>query len=138
MKIISHRGNLNGPSFLENHPSHIQECLSKGIECEIDVWKEKDQFYLGHDTPKYFIEESFLKENGLWIHCKNLNALNYLIKKNVNCFWHQNDDFTLTSNGFIWTYPNKDVRKNSIIVDNDLNWREKNYNCYAVCTDYLL
>jgi hypothetical protein len=138
MKIISHRGNLNGPSPLENKPYHIRYCLSNNIECEIDVWSINDKFYLGHDYAMYPIDVDFLKLNGLWCHCKNLEALEKLLELNIHCFWHQNDDFTLTSKGFIWTYPNKNIRKNSIIVDNDLNWREKNYNCYAVCTDYLL
>ena len=138
MKVISHRGNLNGKSELENNPIHINECLLKEIECEIDVWKIEDEFYLGHDKPMYKIEESFLAKEGLWLHCKNLDALDALMKKNVNCFWHQNDDFTLTSKGFIWTFPNKQVKKNSVIVDNDPKWVNKKYDCYAICTDYYL
>ena len=27
--------------------------------------------------------------------------------KSLNYFWHQTDDFTLTSHGYIWTYPGK-------------------------------
>jgi hypothetical protein len=61
-----------------------------------------------------------------------------MLKQNINCFWHQEDDFTLTSSGFIWTYPNKNVLDNSIIVDNDPKWKEKNYKCYGVCSDYIL
>lgn len=138
MKVISHRGNLSGPSNLENNPNHILNCLSKNIECEIDVWNIDDKFYLGHDSPQYFIDSGFLELEGLWCHCKNLKALNNLIKKNINCFWHQNDDFTLTSKGFIWTFPHKEVGENSVIVDTSLNWKDKNYNCYGICTDYLL
>lgn len=138
MKIISHRGNLNGPSNLENNPSHILNCLSKNIECEIDVWNIDGKFYLGHDSPQYHVDLDFLKLDGLWCHCKNLEALEQLVKLNIHCFWHQNDDFTLTSKGFIWTFPNKEVVGHSVIVDNSSNWRNKNYNCYGICTDYLL
>lgn len=138
MKIISHRGNLNGPSLSENNPDHIRDCLLNKIECEIDVWSINDRFYLGHDYAKYPVDVDFLKLDGLWCHCKNLDALKKLLELNVHCFWHQNDDFTLTSRSFIWTFPNKPVEKKSIIVDNDLNWKDKNYNCYGVCTDYLL
>lgn len=138
MKIISHRGNINGPSIYENVPHHIQKCLSDGIECEIDVWKIQDTFYLGHDNPEYEVDFSFLTQKGLWCHAKNLESLRDMLKHNINCFWHQNDDFTLTSSGYIWTYPNKSVLDNSIIVDNDPNWKEKHYQCYGVCSDYIL
>lgn len=137
MKIISHRGNLDGPSILENEPDHIRFCLSKNIDCEIDVWSIEGQFYLGHDSPQYLVDLDFLKLDGLWCHCKNLEALEQLLKLNIHCFWHQNDDFTLTSKGFIWTFPNKKTTESSIIVDNDANWREKNYQCYGVCSDYI-
>jgi hypothetical protein len=138
MKLISHRGNLNGPSIYENVPYHIQQCLSDGVECEIDVWKIQDKFYLGHNNPEHEVDFSFLRQKGLWCHTKNLEALSEMLKQNINCFWHQNDDFTLTSSGFIWTYPNKNVLNNSIIVDNDPKWKEKNYECYGVCSDYIL
>lgn len=138
MKIISHRGNINGPSIFENEPSHIQKCLDDGIECEIDVWKIQDTFYLGHDNPEHKIDFSFLTQKGLWCHAKNLEALSDMLKQNINCFWHQDDDFTLTSSGYIWTYPNKNVLDKSIIVDNDPRWKEKNYQCYGVCSDYIV
>jgi len=138
MILISHRGNLNGPSIYENNPSHIQKCLSDGVECEIDVWKIQDTFYLGHDSPEHEVDFSFLTQKGLWCHAKNLEVLSAMLKQNINCFWHQNDDFTLTSSGYIWTYPNKSVLANSIIVDNDPNWKEKNYQCYGICSDYIL
>jgi len=138
MKLISHRGNLNGPSIFENNPTYIQICLSDGVECEIDVWKIRDTFYLGHDSPEHEVDFSFLAQKGLWCHAKNLGALSDMLKQNINCFWHQNDDFTLTSSGYIWTYPNKMVLDNSIIVDNDPNWKEKNYQCYGICSDYIL
>jgi hypothetical protein len=137
MILISHRGNLNGTSIFENLPSHIQKCLDDNIECEIDVWKIQDTFYLGHDNPEHKIDFSFLTQKGLWCHAKNLEALSHMLKQSINCFWHQNDDFTLTSSGYIWTYPNKNVLDNSIIVDNNPNWKEKKYKCYGVCSDYL-
>jgi hypothetical protein len=42
MKIISHRGNLTNPDpDLENRPDRIEEVISKGFDCEIDVRMEK-------------------------------------------------------------------------------------------------
>ncbi len=138
MKLISHRGNVNGPSDAENDPYNIQELLYSKIDCEIDVWHIHKKFYLGHDFAQYEVDFAFLKQSGLWCHAKNLDALNLMLDKKINCFWHQTDDFTLTSSGFIWTFPNKNITSKSIIVDTSPEWRNKNYNCYGVCTDYIL
>ena len=54
MKLISHRGNLNGPNKEhENHPDYIWEALQAGYEVEIDVWWVDGKFKLGHDEPQY-------------------------------------------------------------------------------------
>jgi len=142
MKIISHRGNLNGSDkSIENSPIHIQNIIDNyNLDVEIDVWYfETGQWFLGHDFPQYSIEDYFLLHNAdkIWCHAKNLQALLHLKFLNVNYFWHQNDDFTLTSNGFIWTYPNMPVTINSVIVDLSENWITKNYKCYAICADYI-
>ena len=62
--FISHRGNLNGeePEY-ENTTDYINNALSKGFECEIDVWFVKNEFYLGHDTPEEKIDIEFILNN---------------------------------------------------------------------------
>tara|TARA_R110000782_G_scaffold178512_1_gene269377 strand:+ start:2020 stop:2436 length:417 start_codon:yes stop_codon:yes gene_type:complete len=137
MKIISHRGNLTGESNLENNPKQISKVLSLGFDCEIDLWIKENKYFLGHDTPTFEIDKSFLEQPGLWIHCKNLESLEKISPK-LNYFWHQTDDFVLTSKGYIWTFPNKPVNKKSVIVDKGNNWKSKDYDCFAVCVDYVL
>jgi hypothetical protein len=138
MILISHRGNINGPQLdLENLPSHIQILLNNQINVEIDVWYHQNNFYLGHDKPVYKIDCHFLLQKNLWCHAKNLNAFEKLIELKTICFWHNVDDYTLTTNNFIWTYPNKPVSYKSIIVDTSINWKDKGYNCSGVCVDYL-
>lgn len=137
MIIISHRANLIGPSDRENHPDEIKKVLKLGIDCEIDLWYKNNSFILGHDEPQYEVNLNFIKRENLWIHCKNLKCLEIVVDF-TNCFWHQNDDFTLTSNGLIWTFPNKKTCKKSIIVDNNKNWKDLNYNCHGICTDWVL
>jgi hypothetical protein len=137
MKIISHRGNLKGKSDYENNPMQVGAVLKMGMDCEIDLWVKNKKYFLGHDEPLYEVKRSFLKQKGLWIHCKNLEALEQVPQK-TNYFWHQTDDFTLTSKGYIWTFPEKNIGKKSVIVDNAENWKDKNYNCFAVCTDWIL
>lgn len=138
MLIISHRGNTKGKDpETENNPKKVQELLNKNIHVEIDVWNYKKNYYLGHDEPVYKVDKNFLIQKNLWCHAKNIKAFKNLLNLKAICFWHQEDDYTLTSNGFIWTYPHKNVTKKSIIVDLDKHWINKNYKCYGVCVDYL-
>jgi len=139
MKIISHRGNLNGPNnFYENTFESIQKVLNYNFDVEIDVWYLNKKWFLGHDEPLEQIDISFLENNKLWCHAKNLNALNLMLEnKKIHCFWHQTDDFTITSKRFIWTYPQKDTCKNSIIVLQNKNDKIPS-KCFGICTDYPL
>ena len=76
MTIISHRGNINGPSSRgENHPASVDAVLRTGYDCEIDVWYIKGSFLLGHDHPIYKIKEKFLENPKLWCHAKNLSRI---------------------------------------------------------------
>ena len=138
MKIISHRGNLFGPNPTEeNKEEYILNAINLGYEVEIDVWFVNGMFYLGHDKPEYKTSIDFISQNGLWVHCKNLEALYELTKTDLHYFWHQNDDFTLTSKNIIWTYPNKETTNNSVIVTLENNLEKfLNLDIYGVCTDY--
>ena len=142
MLIISHRGTINGPDpKLENKIETIEHCIKQNLPVEIDLWMKKDKFYLGHDEPTYFVELDFLIKNRkmLWIHCKNFKALNFLNNyPKLNYFFHDQDKFTLTSNGVIWTFPKQEVDVNSVIVCLDKKTTKKYYKtkCMGVCTDY--
>lgn len=141
MKLIAHRGLLEGPDkSLENDPTQIHLSLLKGFDCEIDFWFIDQEFFLGHDGPTYSIKSDFLHQPGLWIHAKNLEALYWLSNTNLNYFWHQEDNFTLTSKGYIWTYPGKELTDKSISVMpewNDPNLQNLNLNCFGICSDYI-
>ena len=141
-KFISHRGNLykKNPER-ENSTKYIEEVINLGYDCEIDLWMDNGRLYLGHDRPEHVISLSNLLDfkNNLWIHCKNLEVLNYLVenmKHDLNFFWHQNDDYTLTSKNYIWTFPNKNITKNSVIVD--LNHKSKFKDpVFGICSDNI-
>jgi glycerophosphoryl diester phosphodiesterase len=139
MKIISHRANVNGPNkSTENSIQAINVALDHGFDVEIDVWYKNNKWYLGHDKPQYPVNGSFLQNKKFWCHAKNLDAFNLMLEnKKINCFWHQNDDFTLTSRGYIWTYPDKETKDNSVIVL--INQRSKiPKKCFGICTDFPL
>jgi hypothetical protein len=136
MVLISHRGNLDGPKpKLENNPAQVKSVILSGFDCEIDVWNINGHFILGHDRPSYPVKEKFLENKKLWCHAKNLQALEVMLgNKNIHCFWHENDDFTLTSKNFIWTFPEKSTSKKSVVVS--LDKKSSDYQCYGICTDY--
>ena len=137
MILISHRGNLNGPNKeLENNPHYIKEALSKGFDVEIDVYAHKNKLYLGHDEPQYKIEESFLLNKKIWCHAKNIESLVLLKKIQAIYYWHQEDDYTITSNGYFWTYPGKKLVKNSICVLPE-RFDYKKINCAGICSDFI-
>lgn len=139
MLIISHRGNISGRDLeTENLPERIID-VTESYDCEIDVWvKDSGDIYLGHDEPQYRVFDNFFENQRLWCHAKNLNALNSLLKLKTKCFYHNVDDYTLVSNGVIWAYPRKPINKSCVIVDTEENWRDRNYNCFGVCVDYIL
>ncbi len=107
MKIIAHRGLLEGPDdSLQNDPIQILKALDNGFDAEIDVWFDKGRWYLGHDGMDHEIPPSFLTDARLWIHCKNIAAF-YNLKRlgtKVNFFYHESDKIVFTSMGDVWTY----------------------------------
>jgi hypothetical protein len=148
MKLISHRGNINGPKPLEeNRPEYIDIAIEQGYDVEVDIRYDvfDCKFYLGHDDSQYIVTPYWLAQrmNNLWIHCKNIDALYHFTNNTggYNYFWHQKDDFTLTSKGYIWTYPGKSYTSLSIIVMpewENVDWDKlKVTNCYGICSDYI-
>lgn len=149
MKLIAHRGNINGPNpSEENKPEYVEKTISMGYDVEIDVRYDKyeEQFYLGHDKSQHLVSKYWLAQNmeTLWIHCKNIESLYQLSKMGgFNYFWHQEDDFTLTSKKYIWSYPGKTYTPNSIIVMPEWNSKIESlkdlnaYNCFGICSDYV-
>lgn len=143
MKYISHRGNLMGPfPELENRPEYILNALNSGFECECDVWYADHAWWLGHDNPKYEINYLFLFTPGLWIHAKNMEALEGLKHTNLNYFWHENDKYTITSRGYIWAYPGSRISEQIICVmpeNADPPYTgEQLQSALGICSDYVL
>jgi hypothetical protein len=143
MKLIAHRGLMKGPDpLLENRPDQIQEALRLGFDAEVDIWRIGSELFLGHDQPQYLISESFLANPSVWIHAKNLEALYYLMSNThkVHFFWHENDAFTCTNKGFIWTYPRQPLTPLSICVMPELFMpleETPKLTCYGICSDYI-
>jgi len=138
MVLISHRGNIEGKTLFENSPIYIDEAISLGYDVEVDIRYLNNNFYLGHDYGQHKISLKWLldRKDKLWVHCKNREAIEMLREIDLNYFWHDSDDMTLTSKGFVWSHPKIPPLKNSIAVLPD----GKNYDlkyCYGVCSDYI-
>ena len=137
--FIAHRGNFNGPvPARENDPDYIREALAMGYDVEIDVRLMHDGFYLGHDFPEYYVDLGFLTQTrGLWIHCKNEEALEELSTyDNVNAFMHT-DGVITTKNGYLWTAPGGKITSKSIAVMPELDQDWDIDGARGICSDYM-
>lgn len=148
----AHRGNLDGPNpESENSPDQINKALEAGFRVEIDVWSYEDnqgiRFWLGHDGPQYLVEDSFFtsRADRLLLHAKNADVLSFLLRKRkaYNVFWHDKDDYAITSNGTVISNVGVDPVKNGIImlpenvnIIDRINLLLKYERDSAICTDY--
>lgn len=139
MRLISHRGNINGKNpSMENKPDYVKIALNSGFEVEVDVWYKDGKFYLGHDEPQTKIMVSWLKNPKVWVHCKNLEAFFQLHSiDSIHSFWHQNDDVALTTEGYFWTYPGIQLTENSICVLPETCKQQNVQNCVGICSDFI-
>jgi hypothetical protein len=117
MIIISHRANLKGKDKnTENHPDQIRK-VSRDFLVEVDIWYSNG-WYFGHDNPQYKVDlQTFedIKDRVIY-HAKNNQAAERLLETDLHWFWHQKDDMTITSKGWLWCYPDKPLR-GGILVD---------------------
>ena len=137
MYFISHRGNISGiEKENENKPKYIENALKLGFDVEVDVRFENGEFYLGHDFNQYKIDKKFLLNEKIWCHAKTSEAIQALKKIKAHFFWHQEDDYTLTSKGFLWTYPGKKLLPESICVLPE-NTNYEKIDCEGICSDNI-
>ena len=117
---------------------HVRRALLRRFR----IWVQA----MSQAEPVHEIDQSWLdlRASKLWIHCKNLGALNHLLgqKSDLNFFWHQEDDYTLTSAGVIWTYPGMEFNHQCVIVVLELIDLLKikmgdEGNLFGVCSKYV-
>ena len=145
MKIISHRGNINGSiPDKENRPSYIDCAINLGYDVEVDIRFINNQFWLGHDGPQYKIELPWMlhRIGNIWFHCKDsFSATKLLSYSNDFLFFcHSNDDYVLTSINKLWIHDLTSKIDGNCIIPLLTLEQIKNYNNskpFAVCTDYV-
>lgn len=137
MIFISHRGNITSKNInSENKPNYIENALKLNYYVEIDLWVLNNNLFLGHDDPEHMIDVHFLNNDKLFIHCKNIEALSFLSERNLRCdyFWHEEDHYTLTKKGYIWSHFKSATINNSIKVCLEFNNSDLS-SCYGICSD---
>ena len=143
MILIAHRGNINGPSEMENHPEHIQKALDAGFDIEVDVWVVDGKVFFGHDEPQYGADITSFNQR-YWVHCKNIEALHLfggMEMNRANCFWQENDDYSLTNKKYIWTNIGKTLARRSFMVmpevTDPLLENTLDVDCAGICSYYV-
>lgn len=148
MILISHRGNIEGKNVdFENKPGYIDLAIINGFDVEVDLWYDyqNKKIWLGHDKPEWEVSSKWLNDRKLklWIHCKDLISIIFMKELELNTndgkfnyFFHNEDDCTLTSKGFIWVYPGKQPINNSIAVLPEL-YNDDVSKCEGICSDFI-
>ena len=138
MLYISHRGNVNGKTDKENHPEYLINAVELGFEVELDVWFVDGVYVLGHDCPQYEIKDEFLNNMSFWCHAKNTEAFEKMLRNGIHCFWHNIDNYTLTSLGVPWVYPGKPLFFGSICVLPEVEYNGDISQCMGICSDEIV
>lgn len=160
VKIISHRGNLDGPKTApngENSGFAIRNALNCGFDVEVDI-QDFDGYNIitGHDEPEHIVGLQNIDLNRIWFHAKSVyifeKMLNHTTKFNV--FYHTNEDVVLTAKGNLWFFPKAIIpfHSNNIMVLPEAFWFKKKASgsywnlssdmklmmqqLHGVCTDY--
>lgn len=147
MKFVAHRGLLTGKNRdIENKPHTIDKAIEAGFDVEVDVRLIDQKLFLGHDLEQSIeIDLKFLleRQSFLWVHTKNFEAFDYFfdLRKELNYFWHTNEDFALTSFGYPWIFPGKPCIRNGITVmpEYHMDYRQAHLLPVAgICSDYIV
>ena len=141
--LISNCGNTNGINLeKQNTIDYVQSAIDENFIVVVDVWKNRNNnLFLGTYEPSYLVDLNFLKKETIICRAKTLNTFEYLLLNNIHCFMDGKDDFILTSQKLIWTYPGKQIVFNSIInmpeyllpdISSILPLR-----CKGICSNYI-
>ena len=104
--FIAHRGNMHGPEpDYENTSDYLRDAYSRGFGVECDLQIYNDVLYYGHDEPQETVDYEFLTKPYVFCHAKTIETMQLLVTSGFHCFWHESDQLTLTSRGFMWCHP---------------------------------
>lgn len=145
MRLIAHRGNVSAPEpDKENTTTFIERSLADGYDAEVDIWRIEGELFLGHDAPENLVNLGWLLQwqGNLWVHTKNLQALDFLIGYGLRVFYHQQDKHTVIGNTqLIWSHDVSEATERSIIpllgMEDIEKYKDLNMKFYGICSDYV-
>lgn len=147
-RLIAHRGIIDGNySGKENRVETIINAMNLGYEVEVDVHLYENELWLGHDAPqeplRLLLNESDLSNFYIWFHCKDSGSLDFFQRAysaSAQYFWHDKDEFTITSIGNVWTanlagcYPERTI----VVAKNKSDaLSQLETNCFGICSPYV-
>lgn len=150
--LIAHRGLTRGPDpHIENTHSAITQARQQGYDVEIDVWYCDGSWWLGHDQPQYALDLAWLRTmdrqdnldmHHVWIHAKDIKTLYQLrlCRWGGHVFFHENDPVTLTTSGYIWTFPGQSLTPLSVCVMPEsagMLDTIAQVDVWGICSDYI-
>ena len=140
MRMISHRGNIDGPEHTENHPSQIDFAIHLGFEVEVDVWERDGNLWLGHDRPMFRVKELWLldRQHQLLCHAKTIKAACMLEDMGMECFGHNLDAFVMSNVGDIILHPQAKYVEGCVVMLPERRKKGEDYSkAGAICSDYI-
>jgi len=140
MKYIAHRGNTEGVTEFENKIEYLKHAYSLGYGLEVDVRYHKDKLYFGHDEPQEEIDNELLILPDVFVHLKDFKSVELLAhRKDLNMFWHNNDEMVFTTQGNIWCYPGNNIihPKSIWLCLNDTSIPTDIPDIYGICIDKM-
>jgi len=139
MRLVSNRGNTTGPNPMrENSPAYILETLQKGFYVKIDVTVVDKVIFLG----AYFtVNLDFIQNEKIICQASDGLTLHFLMSNQIHCFFQQKDNYSITTQGWIWTYPENILTPLSICVMPEWFLKDvqeaSKLKCYGICSNYI-
>jgi hypothetical protein len=140
MKYIAHRGNTNGITEFENKIEYLKHAYSLGHGLEVDIRHHNNKLYFGHDEPQEEIDNELVTRPDVFVHLKDFKSVELLAhRKDINMFWHNNDEMVFTTHGYIWCYPGNNIThtKSIWLCLNDTPIPSVIPDIYGICMDNI-
>lgn len=119
--LISNCGNIEGHKpYFQNKLEYVDIAIQYGYHCKVDVWFKDDKFWLGHDTPRYEVNEAYLELESIWCQAKSFETLDRLLENsNIHTFWMEGDSYILTTRGYLIANEFSYTSEKTILVSYD-------------------
>ncbi len=149
MKIISHRGNIDGPGS-DCERDRVEMAIDAGFYVELDVRRAFNELMIGHDKLLYKLPVDWIRKplaDRFWFHAKDVATFNELGALGLRVFMHTDEPFAVVfPERLKWIHP----VHNPVVYDRftvkdvavdvagypRLDVTSVTHSPYAICTDW--